>query len=114
MALIESRTRAALDGSAFVAWMLPPSSARPARAQGTMTITTETITRRRGVARLARQLGRSHGHVSRILSGQRKPGKALRDRLARLGVQVGTGEARDQAPMTAAATSRTTAATKEA
>ena len=41
------------------------------------------------IARLARQLGRSHGHVSRILSGQRKPGKALRDRLAKLGVEVG-------------------------
>ena len=54
-----------------------------------ITITAETIIRRRGIARLARQLGRSHGHVSRILSGQRKPGKALRDRLAKLGVEVG-------------------------
>lgn len=79
---IEERTRAALDGSAFVAWMLPPSSARPARAKGTMTITTETITRPRrirhvGVAALARQLGLSTPHVSQVLSGQRQSRKVI-------------------------------------
>jgi transcriptional regulator with XRE-family HTH domain len=59
----------------------------------TMEITVETITRRRGVSRLALAVGRNHSHISRVLSGERKPGKDLARRLARLGVQVGTGEA---------------------
>ena len=52
-------------------------------------ITAETITRRRGVSKLARAVGRNHSHISRVLSGERKAGKALAKKLARLGVEVG-------------------------
>lgn len=57
----------------------------------TMEITVETITRRRGVSRLALAVGRNHSHISRVLSGERKPGKDLARRLARLGVRVEQG-----------------------
>ena len=51
----------------------------------------ETVTRRRNVARLARLVGRDHSHVSRVLSGEREPGKELGRRLRKLGVRFGEG-----------------------
>jgi transcriptional regulator with XRE-family HTH domain len=44
--------------------------------------------RRSGVVALAKRLGRSHSHVSRILAGERKPGKKLGAKLAGLGVNL--------------------------
>lgn len=48
----------------------------------------ETVTRRRGVARLARLVGRDHSHISRVLSGERNAGKALERKLRKLGIQL--------------------------
>jgi predicted transcriptional regulator len=56
-------------------------------------ITEERVTRRRGIAELARRVGRDHSHVSRVLSGERKAGKDLERKLARLGVRLGKGAA---------------------
>lgn len=53
----------------------------------------ETVTRRRGVARLARLVGRDHSHISRVLSGERAPGRDLERRLRKLGVEVSRKEA---------------------
>jgi transcriptional regulator with XRE-family HTH domain len=50
-------------------------------------ISEETVVRRRGVARLARLVGRDHSHITRVLSGERKPGRDLARKLARLGVR---------------------------
>ena len=54
---------------------------------GKIVITEQTIIRRRGVAELARRVGRSHTHVSRVLAGERKPGKELAKKLEALGVE---------------------------
>jgi hypothetical protein len=48
----------------------------------------ETVTRRRGVLRLARMVGRNHGHISRVLSGERDAGPELAQMLKKLGVRV--------------------------
>ncbi len=51
-------------------------------------ISEETVVRRRGVARLARLVGRDHSHITRVLRGERQPGPELARKLARLGVQT--------------------------
>lgn len=41
----------------------------------------------RGVTELARQMGVSHSHLSRVLSGKRKPGAGLYASLEALGIR---------------------------
>lgn len=45
------------------------------------------ITINPGVTELAKQLGVSHAHLSRVLRGERGPGAGLRARLADLGLE---------------------------
>jgi hypothetical protein len=56
---------------------------------GKFEITEETVVRRRGVSRLARQVGRDHSHISRVLNGERKAGSDLERQLRKLGIRVG-------------------------
>lgn len=60
---------------------------------GTLEIREERVVRRRGVAELARRVGRDHSHISRVLSGQRKPGKDLEKKLRRMGIRLGEEKA---------------------
>ena len=55
---------------------------------GTLEIREERVVRRRGVAELARRVGRDHSHISRVLSGERKAGKELEKKLRRLGIRL--------------------------
>lgn len=49
------------------------------------------ITAYRGVTKLARRLGVSQTHLSRVLAGERKPGAELAAALRRAGVEFGGG-----------------------
>lgn len=51
-----------------------------------------TVTRWRGLNAAARTLKVSNAHLSYVLSGQRKPGKDLAKKLARMGVDVAQQE----------------------
>lgn len=51
-------------------------------------ITEDTVTRRRGVVAAARKCGVSHGHLSRVLSGERVPGKELERKLKKMGIRL--------------------------
>ena len=42
----------------------------------------------RGVGALARSIGRSAGHISRVLAGKRKAGRALEMELRRRGISL--------------------------
>lgn len=48
----------------------------------------KTVTRFRGLGRTARALGISRGHLSYVLHGQRKPGKALAAKLRKMGIEL--------------------------
>ena len=42
----------------------------------------------RGVSRVARLVGVSQGHLSRVLRGERKPSRELARKLERMGVEI--------------------------
>lgn len=48
----------------------------------------------RGVSEVARRVRCSQSHLSRVLRGERKPGKELAKKLARMGVDVEVEEAK--------------------
>lgn len=56
---------------------------------GVKRATIRPVTLYRGVSRVARLSGVSQSHLSRVIRGERKAGKELARRLARLGVAVG-------------------------
>jgi transcriptional regulator with XRE-family HTH domain len=56
----------------------------------TLEIREERVVRRRGVAELARRVGRDHSHISRVLSGERKAGPELERKLKKLGIRLDT------------------------
>lgn len=55
-------------------------------------ITKDTVTRRRGVVAVARKCNVSHGHLSRVLSGERVPGKELERKLRKMGIRMQKAE----------------------
>jgi transcriptional regulator with XRE-family HTH domain len=91
MAAIMATVNAQVNASRFVraATGCPPDAARDLGVSRGHLIREELVTRRRGVARLARLVGCDHSHISRVLSGERKAGRDLQRKLARLGVSVG-------------------------
>jgi len=48
----------------------------------------ERITRRRGVVAVAKKTGCHPSHITRVLSGEREPGKALERKLRKLGIKL--------------------------
>jgi transcriptional regulator with XRE-family HTH domain len=54
-----------------------------------MNQTIRPVTLFRGVTRTARLVGVSQSHLSRVLHGQRKPGKDLEKKLRRMGIRLG-------------------------
>ena len=76
---------------------LPHDSAAAADKRGkknmaSLKITEDTVTRRRGVVAAARKCGVSHGHLSRVLSGERVPGKELKRKLRKMGIRMHRSE----------------------
>ena len=55
-----------------------------------MSIEIKRLRRLCGVTRTARRIGVSQGHLSRVMTGERKPGKELERKMRRLGLVPGS------------------------
>lgn len=55
-------------------------------------VTIKPVTLYRGVTEAARKCGVSQGHLSRVLSGERAPGKELERKLRKMGIRLQKAE----------------------
>lgn len=60
------------------------------------TVAIKPVTLYRGVTEAARKCGVSQGHLSRVLSGERVPGKELERKLRKMGIRLQKAERRGQ------------------
>jgi len=56
------------------------------------TVAIKPVTLYRGVTKAARKCGVSQGHLSRVLSGERAPGKELERKLRKMGIRLQKAE----------------------